>query len=154
MSLIVDTAINDPPYFDPPLDDSFPVQIQLTQSSESWELKLPSVLDPEGRQVTVTAILNQAKFIDFSESAMKLTIDDLSDSSINSGFYEIQFILQDDKNILTESAVIDVRDPVLSQESEPEEETEIIEQESTEIIEQESTEDSTDSETQTEETTT
>ena len=25
MSLIVDTAINDPPYFDPPLDDSFPV---------------------------------------------------------------------------------------------------------------------------------
>ena len=77
---------------------------------------------------------------------MKLTIDDLSDTSINSGFYEIQFILQDDKNTLTESAIIDVRDPVLSEESEPEEETE--------IIEQESTEDSTDSETQTEETTT
>ena len=53
-----------------------------------------------------------SNFIDFSESELTLSLDDLSDSGIDSGFYEITFKLIDDRdNEVEEIVIIDVRDP-------------------------------------------
>ena len=113
MSIIVESAINFPPYFDPPLDDIFPAQMQLSYNSGSWSLDLPSVIDPEGKAVDVIADLGSASdFMEFSQSELTLSVDDLSDSGIESGFYEIIFKLIDDRdNEVEEIVIIDVRDP-------------------------------------------
>ena len=39
--------VNDPPYFEEPLDDLFPVSIQRTIERKSWEIELPEIIDPE-----------------------------------------------------------------------------------------------------------
>ena len=45
------TGINFPPYFDPPLNQSFPAQVGKTNDRQSWSLTLPPVKDFENDDV-------------------------------------------------------------------------------------------------------
>ena len=60
----------------------------------------------------IASLGTASDFIEFSESELNLSVDDVSDSGIESGFYEITFKLIDDRdNEVEEIVIIDVRDP-------------------------------------------
>ena len=94
--MVVETAINLPPYFEPSLNE-FQV-IYRTYESEQWEYKLPPTYDPENDPISISFDLNAIgsfMYFDFEDGNLILKIDDLSSQSIQSGFYQIQVEISD-----------------------------------------------------------
>ena len=54
ITIEVESAINHPAYFDPPLNDTFPLAVTRTYIEQYWEVTLPPLIDPENKTVELS----------------------------------------------------------------------------------------------------
>ena len=74
--------------------------IYKTLDASSWSYSLPSTTDPDGDTVQVTVDLGVAStFLSYNSNT--LTIEDLADSSVTAGSYQVSITLNDYKETVT-----------------------------------------------------
>ena len=74
--------------------------IYKTVDASSWSYSLPSTTDPDGDTVQVTVDLGVAStFLSYNSNT--LTIEDLADSSVTAGSYQVSITLNDSKETVT-----------------------------------------------------
>ena len=122
----IETGINLPPYFDPPLSDSTPLSFRKTHESEEWVFALPSVKDYENNDVDIRVDLGAVvDFITYDETNKELSISDLSDHDVKAGIYTIEITLDDGEpaNLVVELISLSIfeAEPLPEPEPEPEE---------------------------------
>ena len=74
--------------------------IYKTVDASSWSYSLPSTTDPDGDTVQVTVDLGVASTF-LSYNSKTLTIEDLADSSVTAGSYQVSVTLNDSKETVT-----------------------------------------------------